>query len=145
MVIISACLLGVKCRYNGESRPDERVLSKIPDTVFIPLCPEQLGGLPTPRPPARIRGGDGVDVLKGRASVIDSNGFDVTEQYIRGAREVARIARLLDIKTVIMKEMSPSCGVRHIKHDKTVISGPGVTSALLRERGITVVSSETIP
>ena len=144
MIIVSACLLGIKCRYDGASRPEKQLLSVISEDVFIPLCPEQLGGLQTPRLPAWIVDGDGLDVLNGHSAIIDSNGQDVTEQFLRGAEEVEKIARLMHIDIAIMKEMSPSCGVNHIKKDGLIIRGMGVTSALLLANGIRVISSDRI-
>jgi uncharacterized protein YbbK (DUF523 family) len=142
MIIVSACLLGTKCRYDGESRSDEAVLSMIPNEICIPVCPEQLGGLSTPRSPSEIVGGNGFDVLNGTARVIDKEGCDVTASFIRGAREALKIARLLNITTAVMKESSPSCGVSHIKRKGERTEGPGVASALFLQNGIKVVSSE---
>ena len=106
MIIVSACLLGVKCRYDGDSRPEERLLSLISENIFVPVCPEQLGGLPTPRSPAEIVHGDGSDVLNGRAEIIDSTGKNVTEQFLKGAEEVRKIAGLMRVDAVIITEMS---------------------------------------
>ena len=144
MIIVSACLLGIKCRYDGDSRPENRLLSLISENIFVPVCPEQLGGLPTPRAPAEIINGDGSDVLNGHAELVDSTGTNVTKQFLRGAEEVEKIARLMHIDSAIMKEMSPSCGVNHIKNDGLVRGGMGVTSALLLANGIRVVSSDRI-
>jgi uncharacterized protein YbbK (DUF523 family) len=144
MIIVSACLLGTKCRYDGESRSDETVLSMIPHEICMPVCPEQLGGLSTPRPPSEIVGGDGRDVLNGTARVIDEEGCDVTDSFICGAREALKIGRLFDITTAVMKENSPSCGVSHIKRRGERAKGPGVASALFVQNGIEVISSERI-
>ena len=144
MIIVSACLLGTKCRYDGESRSNETVLSMIPGEILIPVCPEQLGGLSTPRSPSEIVGGDGRDVLNGAARVIDKDGSDVTSFFIRGAGEALKIARLLNITTAAMKENSPSCGVFHIMRKGERAEGPGVASALFVQNGIEVVSSERI-
>ena len=144
MIIVSACLLGTKCRYDGESRSNETVLSMIPGEILIPVCPEQLGGLSTPRPPSEIVGGDGRDVLNGTARVIDKEGSDVTASFIRGAREALKIARLLNITRAVMKERSPSCGAFHIMRNGERVEGPGVASALFVQNGIEVVSSERI-
>ncbi|MBE9546582.1 MAG: DUF523 domain-containing protein [Proteobacteria bacterium] len=144
MILVSACLLGVKCRYDGESRPDERLLEMASEVVFIPLCPEQLGGLSTPRIPARIVGGNGEDVLNNLAKVIDSSDRDVTGQFINGAKEATRIAKLMRASVAIMKEKSPSCGVRFIRKNDSTVEGMGVTSALLMREGIQVISSDEI-
>ncbi len=114
------------------------------EVAVIPLCPEQLGGLSTPRVPARIVDGNGEDVLNGRAKVIDANGKDVTEQFLKGAEEVREIARLMKVSTAIMKEKSPSCGVRFIRKSGVTKEGMGLTSALLMREGIHVISSDEI-
>lgn len=116
----------------------------IPDAIFIPLCPEQLGGLSTPRFPAHIDNGSGTDVLNGHARIIDSKGNDVTEYFLRGAEEVKKIAQLMKIDTAIMKENSPSCGVNYIKRGDVLINGMGVTSSLLHSVGIKIISSEKV-
>ncbi len=115
-----------------------------PNTIFIPLCPEQLGGLSTPRISAQIVGGAGGDVLDNLARVIDSMGRDVTEQFLRGAKEAAKIAKLIGASAAIMKDMSPSCGVSFIRKDDAAIEGMGVTSALLMREGVHVISSDEI-
>ncbi|MDO9528677.1 MAG: DUF523 domain-containing protein [Syntrophales bacterium] len=144
MIIISACLLGVKCRYDGRSTPDKKLQSMISEFTFIPMCPEQLGGLPTPRVSARIVDGNGEDVLNGLAKVIDSNNRDVTEQFLKGAEEVREIAKLMRVSAAIMKEKSPSCGVRFIRKSDSTMEGMGVTSAILMREGIHVISSDEI-
>ncbi|MEA3486354.1 MAG: DUF523 domain-containing protein [Thermodesulfobacteriota bacterium] len=144
MIIVSACLLGFNCRYDGESRPDEDLLSSTLRKLFVPICPEQLGGLPTPRAPSEIIGGDGLDVLEGRSRILSSSGSDVTDCFLRGANEAMRLVELLDISTAIMKEKSPSCGVCHIKRNGSLLRGSGVTSALLIKKGLRVISSDRI-
>lgn len=142
MTIVSACLLGIKCRYDGKGCPDERMLAIASEGIFLPLCPEQLGGLPTPRPPAQIVDGHGGDVLDDRVKVRDANKRDVTRHFLRGAEEVIKVARLMKVKTAIMKETSPSCGVCFIHHDDAIVKGMGVTTALLLREGIHVISSD---
>ena len=144
MILVSACLLGVKCRYDGGSSPDEKLQSMVSEVAFIPLCPEQLGGLSTPRVSAQIVNGNGEDVLNNLARVIDSNNRDVTEQFLKGAEEVRKIARLMRVSAAIMKEKSPSCGVRFIRKNGSTVEGMGVTSALLMRDGIHVISSDEI-
>ncbi len=143
-ILVSACLLGIRCRYDGSSARSEDLSILTDETVFIPVCPEQLGGLPTPRCPAAIAGGDGGDVLDGRVQVLTEDGGDVTARFLRGAGEVARIASMMNISTAIMKEKSPSCGVFSIKRTKIPADGMGVTSALLTRKGIHVISSDNI-
>jgi len=116
----------------------------MPDAIFIPLCPEQLGGLSTPRFPAHINNGSGPDVLNGHTRISNSKGDDVTEHFLRGAEEVKKIAQLMKIDTAILKEKSPSCGVNCIQRGDVLINGMGVTSALLHSVGIKLISSEKV-
>jgi len=138
MRAISACLLGLACRYDGAQLPSCRTF-KASDSKLIPLCPEQLGGLSTPRPKAQITGGDGYDVLDGKARVVTECSSDVTAQFIRGAEETLRLCRKLGIEEVILKSKSPSCGVGKIYHGETLVDGDGVTTALLRRNGLRVI------
>ena len=143
-IIVSACLTGVCCRYDGGHRLDENVMRLSPEVDLVPLCPEQMGGLTTPRQPCEIIGGDGDDVLDGRARVVDTEGRDVTGQLLKGANEFFRIAERSKIKKAIMKEKSPSCGVHRIYRNGILVSGKGVLTALLLREGIEVVSNEEI-
>lgn len=113
------------------------------EAVFV--CPEQLGGLSTPRPPARIHGGTGADVIDGKAKVLTNKGVDVTEQFLKGAHEALKMAQLVNAREAILKERSPSCGSDHIYGDDGMIDGQGVTAALLERHGIKVYSEETHP
>jgi len=144
MIIVSACLIGIHCRYDGGTSLDETLLSILSQDGYVPLCPEQLGGLSTPRLPSQIVAGSGEEILNGTSHITDSSGRDVTEHFLRGAREVARIARLMKIDTALMKEYSPSCGVCSIKRNGVAVRGMGVASALLASMGITVISSERV-
>ena len=144
MIIVSACLLGFNCRYDGMSRLEENLLLPGLNHRLIPLCPEQLGGLTTPRSPSQIVGGEGMDVIEGRAQVISATGADVTDFFIRGAEEIVRFMKLMGISTAVMTEQSPSCGVFHIKRDGSLFRGSGVASALLIKSGMRVISSDKI-
>jgi uncharacterized protein YbbK (DUF523 family) len=135
-IIVSACLLGVKCRFDGADSYNKSVAEE--SGLFIPVCPEQLGGLPTPRAKAEITTGTGTDVIEGRSFVKDSEGADITERFLAGAKEVLKIARLVGAREAILKEKSPSCGVGCIKRGEELIEGPGVTTALLKREGIIV-------
>ncbi len=139
---MSACLLGINCRYDGERRPDRDLLSSDVLTRCVPVCPEQLGGLSTPRAPSEILEGEGVDILDGKSKILSCSGIDVTDYFIRGANEVLRIAESMKIRAAILKEKSPSCGVNHITKKKCDEQGSGVTTALLRRHGIRVISSD---
>lgn len=113
----------------------------------ILVCPEDEGGLGTPRPPAEIVGGDGHDVIAGRARVVTRGGRDVTEEYLRGARLALERARTTGCKTAVLKARSPSCGKGCIydgTFSRTTIAGDGVTTALLQANGIDVVTDEDI-
>ncbi|BAU29553.1 uncharacterized protein YbbK (DUF523 family) [Aneurinibacillus soli] len=146
MKIISACLLGCECRYDGRHNRVEKIEEWLRKGEAIPVCPEQLGGLSTPRLPAEIVGGDGFDVLDGHARVIDNEGNDVTKEFIHGAEQTLRIAQTAKASAAILKERSPSCGSTLIYNgtfSKEKRSGPGVTAALLTRHGISVSSEET--
>jgi len=129
--LVSSCLLCLKTRYDGKIVPPGNAFKHaIEGAVCLPVCPEQLGGLPTPRAAADLIDGDGNDVLAGRARVVSRNGDDVTENFILGARQVLQIARAQRATRIILKAGSPSCGL----HPKI-----GVTAALLQKEGFEVV------
>lgn len=135
-VLVSACLLGLRTRYDGTDCRREAVLEKTRGCCVIPVCPEQLGGLPTPRTPAELSGGDGRDVLAGCARVTRKDGQDVTENHLRGAQEVLKLAQMFGVRRAVLKEKSPACGVTIVKHDGHDAPGIGVTAALLEQNGI---------
>ena len=128
--LVSACLTGLCTRYDGRSKPDSRCLQALESRPYIPVCPEQLGGLSTPRTAADLTGGDGRDVLTEQATVINRHGRDVTDHFIAGAQAVLAIARAQNIKLAMLKAKSPSCGLTPI---------PGVTAALLLEHDIRII------
>lgn len=143
--LCSACLLGVNCRYNGISKPNEKIITLSKKEILIPVCPEQLGGQATPRLDAEIQGGDGSDVLEKRAKVVELNGNDASHSFINGAEEVLKMAKLFNVKEVILKQRSPSCGSGQIydgTFSKKVVKGDGVTTALLKRNGIKIISEE---
>ncbi len=117
------------------------MLSPQPGEALVPFCPEQLGGLPTPRPRAEIESGSGDDVLDGRSRVLDEGGRDVTAAFVRGAEEAAGLCARLGIRTAVLKARSPSCGAGQIVRGGRLVDGDGVTAALLRRRGIAVLAS----
>ena len=137
-VLVSACLLGVHCRYDGAAKPDRARIDRLAQQGrhLVPVCPEQLGGLPTPRAPAEITNGDGTTVLAGAARVVNTDGVDVTEQYVRGAEEVLRLAKRLGCRRAVLKEKSPACGVRTVKRGDETRPGIGVAAALLKREGL---------
>lgn len=144
--LVSACLLGVRCRYDSKSKREVKVSKLTRKEQLIPVCPEQLGGLPTPREPAWIVGGDGSDVLEGKARVINRSGADVTENFLKGAKEVLRVAELLHVDGAILKADSPSCGCGKILEffSGKLKEGDGVTAALLKRSGIKVITEEDL-
>ncbi len=145
MVIVSACLAGVNCKYNGSSNLHREAERLVKSGKAVPVCPEQLGGCPTPRLKAEILNGTGGDVLDGKCIVVKENGENTTPEFIKGAEEVLKIAMLTGAKMAVLKSGSPSCGCGSI-YDGTFsgnkIKGNGVTSELLIRNGIKVVSEE---
>lgn len=145
--MISACLLGLKTKYDGGSNPI-KILCDLKDSgIFLPVCPECSGGLQIPHLPAEIQDGDGFKVLAGEAAVKNSQGLDVTSFFLAGAEKILQIALAKKIKVAIFKESSPSCGVHKIydgsfQHHK--IKGIGVCAALLQQHGITLYSEDDI-
>ncbi len=132
-ILVSACLLGAACKYSGGNNFCPQVSAMVQDHTLVPVCPEQLGGLPTPRPPSERQGN----------RVVTRDGRDVTDAYLRGAQEALRLATLFGCDTAVLKARSPSCGVRAIYDGSftgTVISGNGVTAELLQAAGIRVLT-----
>ena len=138
MVLVSACLLGVRCRFDGSAARVDTLIHEKSIRVHVPVCPEQLGGLTTPRERAHLRGGDGMDVLDGNAVVVTEGGRDVTAHFIRGAEEVLGLALALDTREAVFKDRSPSCGVSLVHRETGLADGMGVTTALLVRHGIEV-------
>jgi len=140
-VLVSACLVGIKSRYDGNHKLKRNLLRKLNGRGYaiIPVCPEQLGGMPTPRSRSTLINGNGMDVLKGKARVMNQEGYDVTPSFIKGAKEALKIARLNGVRSAYLKEGSPSCGTRQCVC-KRKRSGPGVTSALFIKKGLEVVA-----
>ena len=137
-ILISACLLGCACRYDGKSKTHPAVELLRKKHTLIPVCPEIYGGLPTPRPPSEIIG----------SRVQNSAGADVTDAYRRGAAEALRLAGLFGCKVALLKAKSPSCGKGKVydgTFSRTLTDGDGVTAALLQQHGIRVYTEDEIP
>ena len=135
MILVSSCLAGLNCKYNGGNNFNKEILEMVKKGEAIPVCAEQLGGLTTPRSPSEIR------IIDGKRYVINKNGEDVTEQFERGAREVLELAQKLGIKKAILQARSPSCGVGKIysgKFDGRLVDGNGILAEILLENGIEV-------
>ena len=145
MYLISACLCGVNCKYSGKNNLNEDCLRLLEQEEAILICPEQMGGLPTPRDPAEIIGSV-EDILQGgNSKIITNNGFDVTGAFVKGAKEVLEIAKSSGVMAAILKEGSPSCGCNYIydgNFNNTKIEGEGITCKILRNAGIEVISDE---
>lgn len=150
-ILISACLLGINCKYTGDNNCNQKVLDfikKHESDSIIPICPEQLGGLPTPRSPYEIMHTDANSVLSGCGKVQAKSGEDVTMQFINGANECLKIAQLFACSTAILKDRSPSCGTKLIHNgdfNTTVLPGKGITAQLLSDNGIQVFSEDQLP
>ncbi|MFA9559507.1 DUF523 domain-containing protein [Evansella sp. AB-rgal1] len=145
MILVSSCLAGLEVRYNVTHSLDNKISTLVGENKAVAVCPELLGGFSTPREPAEIVGGDGDDVLDGKASVFDKSGRDVTELYINGAYATLEIAQKVNATLVVLKENSPSCGSSFIYNGQFCgekIVGNGVTSALLKRNGLEVISEE---
>lgn len=132
-VLVSACLLGVNCKYNGNNNYRDDILKLLEDKEIIPVCPEIMGGLATPRDASEIKNG----------KVFTCKGFDVTDNFYKGARETLHLAKLFGIKRAYLKAKSPSCGCGYV-YDGTftnnLIEGDGITVRILKENGIDVIS-----
>jgi len=147
MILVSSCLAGLEVRYNGTHCLNNKINKLIEEKKAIPVCPELLGGFSTPREPAEIIGGNGEDVLDGKAKVIEKSGRDVTELYIKGAYTTLQQARDVNATVVVLKEYSPSCGSSMIYNGEFIgkkMDGNGVTTALLKRNGINVISEKQL-
>lgn len=141
VIFVSACLVGINCKYNGGNNYNEKLFNLVKEGKAIPICPEQLGGLKTPRNPAEIR------IIDAKRYVITNQNEDVTLEYERGANEVLELAKKLNIKKAILQSRSPSCGTKKIYNgnfEKKLVNGNGVTAQILIENGIEVINSEDI-
>ena len=135
MMIVSACLAGFPCRYDGRSKPCPQVIEMIRAGKAIAVCPEQLGGLPTPRPPCEIR----------NDRVVDKYGADHTDEYRRGAEATLTLAQIYGATQAMLQNRSPSCGSGWIydgTFSKKLVQGDGITARLLAENGIQVIGIE---
>ena len=139
MILVSACLVGRPTRYDGRTAVNRELLELLSGRDWAAVCPEQLGGLGTPRPPADMEGGTGSDVLRGAARVIDRNGRDVTDAFLSGAESVLDIARRFRVERCYLKDRSPSCAVTSFTDKKGRPRGRGVCAAILTEAGFEVI------
>ena len=138
-ILVSRCLLGEPCRYDGKSKPVEALLTlERQGHILVPVCPEEDGGLPTPRPPAEIQGD---------RRVINRAGIDVTAEYTAGAEHALKLAREHGCTVAVLKEKSPSCGNRQVYDGSfggKLVEGQGITARLLMEHGIRVLGESQL-
>lgn len=137
VVLISACLCGINCKYNGENNYNNKIENLLKSKKCIPVCAEQLGGLTTPRCPAEIK------YINGIRKVITKEGKDVTENYEKGAKEIVNFAKSMNINKIILKSKSPSCGVGKIYNGEfngTLIDGNGILTDLCIKNNIEVIN-----
>ena len=136
-ILVSACLLGINCKYDGNNNMNEKVLDYLKDKEVIPVCPEIYGGLTTPRTPSEIVGD----------KVITKDKIDVTKEYLKGAEETLKLGKLFNVKKALLKAKSPSCGNKEI-YDGTFtgnkIIGMGITAQLLKDNGIEILNENEI-
>ena len=137
VILVSACLLGENCKYNGGNNYQEKIELLKKKYDIIPICPEVLGGLSTPRSPSEIK----------NYRVINKDGLDVTKNFMLGRDKVINIVKYAKVKKALLKENSPSCGVNHIydgKFSHTLINGEGITTNALRKLGVEIYSENDI-
>jgi len=137
MILVSSCLIGMSCRYDGTDNKVDQVLKHLEGKTWMPVCPEQMGGLTTPRDPAEII----------RDRVVSKTGNDVTAEFIKGADEVARLARMTGATDAILKSRSPSCGCGKIydgTFSKVLVDGDGLATRALKKMGVKVISEEDL-
>lgn len=152
MIVVSACLAGICCKYHGGDNLIPAVAELVEEGLAIALCPEELGGLPTPREPVDIEQGDGFTALAGQARLLTESGRDVTAEFLQGSARLLQIAQEHHVKVAILKERSPSCGSSRIYNrvpgtadvQRKLVDGMGVTAALLTQKQIQVFSEEQL-
>ena len=141
MILVSACLVGINCKYSGGNNYNQKIFDLVKEGKAIPICPEQLGGLKTPRKPVELK------VINGKRYAIDNEGNDLTENFERGALEVLNLAKNLNINKAILQPRSPSCGVNKIysgNFDNKLVDGNGILAELLKQNGIDVLTPNEI-
>lgn len=145
-ILVSACLLGLPTRYDGKTKRSQAVIDYLQREKLtpIPVCPEQLAGMTTPRDKTFFQSGDGKAVLAGTGEAISENGQSMNDIFCRGAKLTLEIARLSGCSKALLKENSPSCGVHFVYLGDEKISGMGVTSALLGKSGVDLLSEEDL-
>lgn len=143
--LISACLIGENVRYDGQNCLQQKLQQLVIDGCAVMICPEVSGGLDTPRLAAEIVGGNGEDVLSGKAHVLDTSGLDISDAFIAGAYKTLRLAQRSNVTHVVLKANSPSCGSTYIydgSFSGSKIQGNGITSALLKLNGFQIMTED---
>lgn len=145
-ILVSACLLGLPTRYDGKSKRSQAVVEYLQreNLLPIPVCPEQLAGMSTPREKTFFKSGSGIDVLAGEGHAVSESGASMNDIFCRGAWMTLQIGHLSHCRRALLKERSPSCGVRQIYRGAVKTPGTGVTTALLIEKGFEVFSEEDL-
>lgn len=139
-IVVSACLLGKRCRYNGEDRANPGVRRFLKGKNFIAVCPEKLAGWGVPRPPVEFRGGGAEKVMAGRAKIVSNEGADLTASLMKAVMKAVDRASSVGAEEAILKEKSPSCGVKKVYRSGRLVRGEGLFTHGLKRRGITVRS-----
>jgi uncharacterized protein YbbK (DUF523 family) len=142
-ILVSACLLGLKIRYDGTDAFDQRLKELVNQFIFIPVCPEILGGLDIPREPATIEQGDGATFWDQGGRVVLHDGSAVSDSFRAGAKRTLAFAQWLGISRIILKEGSPSCGILETNVSFNCKKGIGITAFLLRKQGCIVDSMDS--
>lgn len=143
MILISACLCGLNCKYNGGNNLNEPLLNILKAGKALLICPEQMGGLQTPRKPCEIVGGTSKDVLEGKARVLNTAGEDRSKEFLKGAYETLKLAKTINAEYVVLKSKSPSCGADMIydgSFSGKLKAGSGITAQLLINNGFKVIN-----
>jgi uncharacterized protein YbbK (DUF523 family) len=139
--LISRCLLGEKCRWDGKTLQYD-IGNMMQDYDFVAICPEMDGNLSCPRPKAEISNGNGFNVLDWKSVVLNIDGRNITDNYLKGAQKALNLALTMNIKKAILKDKSPSCGVKYIYNDGKLVEGMGVTAGLLKRHKLELISIE---
>ena len=141
MILVSACLVGINCKYSGGNNYNKKVFDLVKEGKAIPICPEQLGGLTTPRNPVELK------FINGKRYAIDNQGNDVTENFESGAKQVLELVKNLNINKAILQPRSPSCGVGKIysgNFDNELVDGDGILAELLKQNGVEVFTPDEV-
>lgn len=147
LFFVSACLAGINCTFRGANNLDKRIKKLVESGKAVALCPEVSGSLGVPREKIELVGGDGYDVLDGKARAVSAGGKDVTGNVIAGANSVLETVKKYGIKEAILKSNSPTCGCGHIydgTFSKKLIPGDGVLAALLKRNGVAVITEKDL-